>query len=351
MLLPSEEVSSGAVLHASEQKRLEALERIERAKAYQAEDDLDGAQAEVTNAWYALDEALKICPQNHRARFLLVSCSMNAEDFHRAKTEALVIYNDLTKEQLLQMSDSVLHLSIAHAAKMCNEVDEAIRFATEATNLYPTDPQPYMVLGECLHETNRMVEAEKSCRQSLSHNEAPGCKHPLNPQNLYFTLCCLAACLVSQDKYSEAEPYVHKAMKVDSGSATAWQHLLDIYKGQGRKAEALEVAQRLVDLDPSDSEAASALARLQCTTPDNGSDKNMRQREPASSAPAAPRRQHGQPSYAIPPADDHLEPGGYGEQKPYDHRAEAAAKEREDQYDNKNDCMDGWSKFTCCVFD
>ena len=44
--------------------------------------------AQVTNAWFALEEALALCPTNHRARFLLVSCAMNADDYPRAKTEA-----------------------------------------------------------------------------------------------------------------------------------------------------------------------------------------------------------------------------------------------------------------------
>ena len=43
---------------------------------------------EVTNAWFALEEALALCPTNHRARFLLVSCAMNADDYPRAKAEA-----------------------------------------------------------------------------------------------------------------------------------------------------------------------------------------------------------------------------------------------------------------------
>ena len=36
--------------------------------------------AQVTNAWFALEEALALCPTNHRARFLLVE-----------------VYDDITK--------------------------------------------------------------------------------------------------------------------------------------------------------------------------------------------------------------------------------------------------------------
>eukprot|EP00746_Dinoflagellata_sp_MGD_P039643 gnl/MRDRNA2_/MRDRNA2_195740_c0_seq1.p1 gnl/MRDRNA2_/MRDRNA2_195740_c0~~gnl/MRDRNA2_/MRDRNA2_195740_c0_seq1.p1 ORF type:complete len:371 (-),score=85.43 gnl/MRDRNA2_/MRDRNA2_195740_c0_seq1:17-1129(-) len=370
MVSPLEESAqkyNESVLQSSENKRIEALQRIERAKAYQADNDMDGAQAEVTNAWYALDEALAICPENHRARFLLVSCSMNAEDFQRAKSEALTIYNDLSKEQLLQMQDSVLHLSIAHAAKMCNEIEDAICFATEATELYPEDPQPYMVLGECLHELNRMSEAEQKCRESLAYNEAPDCKHPLNPQNMYFTLCCLAACLVSQSNLIEAEAYARKAIQVDQASPTAWQHLLDIYKAQGNVTEALKVAQHLVDLDPADSEAASALSKLK--TKDARDMNSQRQVHQAvgsnnvidssgraeGNSLAAPRRQPdghanqniSQPALLVGVEDDGLAPGHY--------RQGACRDDREEAYEKEKDCMDGWSGLfahgACCVFD
>merc|ERR1719183_1081607 len=125
----------------SEQKRQDALECIERARQFQSQEDMEGAQTEVTNAWYRLDEALAICPSNHRARFLLVSCAMNADDYQKAKVEAARIYQDLSREQLAQMKDSVLHLSIAHASKMLGETDDAIHFALEATTFYPDDPQ------------------------------------------------------------------------------------------------------------------------------------------------------------------------------------------------------------------
>jgi len=180
-------------LALSEAKRQEALELIERARHYQDQGDVESSQTEVTNAWYALDEALTICPSNHRARFLLVSCAMNAEDYARAKLEALTIYKDLSSEQLSSMGDSVLHLSIAHASKMLGDVDEALQFANEASELYPNDPQPFMVLGELLEAVGRNEEAEHNCRQALLRNDSPDCQHILNQQNVFFTLCCLTS--------------------------------------------------------------------------------------------------------------------------------------------------------------
>lgn len=241
-------------LAQSEQKRQEALDWIERARRHQAEGNLEGAQSEVTNAWYCLDEALSICPTNHRARFLLVSCAMNADDYQRAKLEAVRIYQDLTREQLHQMNDSVLHLSIAHAAKMLGEIEFAIRFALEATQLYSDDPQPYMVLGELHENIGQNQEAEQKCRQALMHNDSPNCKHQLNSQNVFFTLCCLGSCLVKQGKFSEAELFIHRAIQIDSTSTLGFRHLVDVYHFQGRFQEALQAAHKIREMDPADSE-------------------------------------------------------------------------------------------------
>merc|ERR1719375_801086 len=116
---------------------------------------------------------------------------MNADDYRRAKAEALRIYQDLTREELENMGASVLHLSIAHASKMLDDPADAIRFAAEATRLYPDDPQPYMVLGELYTSSGQHQDAEHVCRQALLHHDQPGCRLPLNQRNVFFTLCCL----------------------------------------------------------------------------------------------------------------------------------------------------------------
>jgi len=241
-------------LKQSESKRLEALERIEQARRYQAQGDLDASQTEVTNAWYALDEALEICPQNHRARFLLVSCAMNAEDYSRAKAESLKIYKDLNHDQLAGVSDSVLHLSIAHASKMLGELEDAVVYTKEATELYPDDPQPYMVLGELYEAVGRNQEAEKYCRQAILRNDAPECCHRLSEQNLFFTLCCLTSCLVRQARCTEAEHFCAKAIELDHTSTLAFRHLADVYHFQGRHDDALATCEKIQQMDPEDDE-------------------------------------------------------------------------------------------------
>merc|ERR1719171_2395440 len=102
----------------------------------------------MVDAWTTLEEALQICPWNHRARFLKASCAMNAENFELAKAEAEKIYNSLSREQVVAMNDSLLHLTITHASKMLGDMDNAIHYAAEAVHLFPQDAQAYMVYGE-----------------------------------------------------------------------------------------------------------------------------------------------------------------------------------------------------------
>jgi tetratricopeptide (TPR) repeat protein len=179
---------------------------------------------------------------------------MNADDYMRAKTEALRIYHDLSDDQMRQLNDSVLHLSIAHASKMLSEPEDALRFATEATVLFKEDPQPYMVLGELLMAADDHAKAEQRFRQAIMHHENPACEHPLNAQNVYFTLCCLGVSLTNQGKYSEAEFFLSKAAREDPCSTLALRHLVDVYHFQGNASKALLMAERVCALDPDDEE-------------------------------------------------------------------------------------------------
>ena len=250
---PAGPAGGSPAVESSEARRQEALSCIEKARELQLDGRVEDAQAEVTNAWFALEESLSLCPTNHRARFLLVSCAMNADDYQRAKAEALRIYTDLSREQLQQMDDSVLHLSLAHASKMLKDVKDAMRYANEACELYPEDPQSYMVLGELYDSVNEDELAEKFCRQAIFYNDAPNCKHPLNAHNVFFSLCCLGGSLIKQQKYSEAEKFLTKAAKVDQDSTLALRHLVEVYAQQDRKEFAILTAKRVVEIETAAS--------------------------------------------------------------------------------------------------
>lgn len=260
-------------LAASELKRKEALTCLEQSRDPNL--SAEARLAKIKDADAILEEALKVNPDNHRARFLLVSCAMNADNFQRAKDEGLIIWEALTPEQRGNMGDAVLHISLAHAAKMLGDLDDAIMFASEASHLYPEDPHPQMILGELFEASDQNAEAEQMCRQALRHTNEASCKHPLNPQSVYFTYCCLGACLIKQGKHTEAERFLTQALELGSSSTLAHRHLVDVYHFQGRHDEALQVAHRLAEMDPYDEEIRQKIEILMQTTGSEGEESGV----------------------------------------------------------------------------
>lgn len=249
-------------IDASEEKRCAALECIDDARELNSRGERDAAHAEIQRAWQLLDEALVLCPQNHKARFLLVSCAMNAEDFPRARLEALRIYEQMTEQQKLSLGDSVLHLSIAHASKMLGDNREAIEFAEEATRLYVDDPQPFLILGELLEAQGDVERAEQCCRKALSFNDDPDCRNPLTHHNLVFALCCLGCCLMKQGCYTDAESVLLKGYHIDQSALPALRHLADVYIVQDRLEDALDMAQCAQRYEPEDRELEGKVLQI-----------------------------------------------------------------------------------------
>lgn len=261
-------VDANSQVDPSEVKRKEALVCLEQSRDPSL--SADGRLQKMQEAWSILEAALTLNPQNHRARFLLVSCCMNGDDFRRAKDEGLKIYNALSHEQRAGMGDAVLHISLAHASKMLGELDDAIIFAKEASEAYPSDPHPFMILGELYEANDQNYEAEQMCRQALRHQKEASCKHHLNPQSVYFTYCCLGACLIKQGKHSEAEQFLGQAIDLGSSSTLAHRHLVDVYHFQGRHDEALQVAHRLAEMDQNDEEIRQKIDVLMQTSESEG---------------------------------------------------------------------------------
>lgn len=238
---------------ASEAQRRHALQLLDDARKCQQENRPDDATSKMMEARKALEKSLELCPANHKARILLVSYTINSEEYELSMKEALTIYNDLSKEQLRNMKDPVLHLSITHCAKMLSDIDTAISYAKEATEMYAEDPQPYMILGELYTSMGQHPEAEHQCRQALRFNDSPSSKNTLTQQNVYFTQCCLSASLIKQHKYTEAELYLTRAIQIDDRSTLAMHHLVNVYYFQNRKEDAMKVATHIQKLDPADS--------------------------------------------------------------------------------------------------
>lgn len=243
----------------SELKRMEALRELGSAAAAEPEERHQRMQ----HAWKILEEAVALNPHNNRARFLLVSCLMNNDDFRRAKMEGLKIYDSLSFEQRRRMGDAVLHISLAHSSKMLGELEDAVKFAAEASEAYPHDPHPHMILGELYEAMDENHKAEKKCRETLMYQNEPECKHPLSEQSVYFTLCCLGASLIKQEKLTEAERFLAQATELSSTSTLAFRHLVDVYDMQGRYEDALHVARHMETLDPEDDEIRQKIIILE----------------------------------------------------------------------------------------
>lgn len=258
-------------IELSETRRREALEHIENAGHCRSQDNHDGAMKELELARQALEAALEICPVNHRARFLLVSCLMSSEDYTKAKAEALHIHKALSQAQLKGMEDPLLHLSLVQACKMLGDLGDAVFFAEEATLLYPNDPQPYVVLGELLQRRGDHTRAEESLSEALMRTDDPICRHPLSHENLLFALCSLAHNLVRLGKFAEAEKFAVRGVQVNSDSALALKQLAEVYYCQGRLPEALQIIRRAARSDPQDEEVKERVAVLErCTEGHSG---------------------------------------------------------------------------------
>merc|ERR1719311_1398709 len=161
-----------------------------------------------------IDESLSLNPNNHRARLVVAGIAMDAEDFPRVMRECCAIYDRTTQEDRRQMGDAVLYLMLAHAAKMLGELEDAIRFASEAAGLYPRDPHPPMILGELYEIAGDNDQAERQCKKALVVHDERGCEKQLTPQSVYLTLTCLGGSLARQEKYVEAECFLKEAMKL-----------------------------------------------------------------------------------------------------------------------------------------
>jgi len=239
--------------------RMEALMCIKVCKESPGGES-DGKMGE---AWTLLEESIRLYPNNHRARFLIVSCAMTEDKFERAKSEGTIIFKSLSPEQRKQMGDAALHLSLAHASKMLGEVDDAIQYAKEASELYPSDPHPHMILGELYEAHGSAHDAERECREALRYRTEDSSNHALKSQSVYFTLCCLSASLTRQEKYSEAEKFLAEAVDVDPTSTLALRHLVDVYHFQNRIKDALDLAQKIAEHDPGDENVQEKIAILQ----------------------------------------------------------------------------------------
>jgi len=75
-----------------------------------------------------------------------------------------------------------LFFQLAEAFKINGERTQAIIFAQKAANLFPTYPNPHMMLGELLHAIGAYAESAQECKLALMHHansSSPAIRHPL----------------------------------------------------------------------------------------------------------------------------------------------------------------------------
>ena len=119
--------------------------------------------------------------------------------------------------------------------------------------LVAQQPETELALDEAarVFEQGKMAEAEQKLRSVLE-------KHPSNLQALVLQ----GAILDSQQRFSEADPYYQRAMKVAPGSAQLLNNLANHYLASGRPSQAREFYLKAVAIDPRHPNANLQLARM-----------------------------------------------------------------------------------------
>lgn len=231
-------MSLGGNEEQSERDRLEAIASIQRGRQASLEGDDGASELALDDAWRCLERSLVHNPGNQRARILLVACAITKEDFERAREEALRIHGGLSLQQLRDLGDSVLHMSICKASLMLGNTEESARFANEAAQLWPEDPQPLAVLGELAEKAGRDSDAERFSRQALLFHDDPQCRTRLRPDGLITALCCLGGVLHRRDRHAEAEELLLRAHREHPEEVLPLRLLVDVYAGMGQPDEA-----------------------------------------------------------------------------------------------------------------
>jgi len=134
------------------------------------------------------------------ARSYLVAVMIEDATLTQAKEQGLKICDELCKEHLaaslLCLGNGArlpifgLFFQLAEASKISGERTQAIKFAQMAANLFPTDPNPHMMLGELLHGIGAYAESAQECQLALVHHanlSSPAIRHP-SMCHAYWTL-------------------------------------------------------------------------------------------------------------------------------------------------------------------
>ena len=162
--------------------------------------------------------------------------------------EAEAVYQDVLKRE--PRNAEAWHLTGVAAGDRGNLV-KALEHIDKAIALNGDNHTYHANRGRMLMMLNRHAEAEPSYRRALSLKETKG----------YYD--SLGIALSQQEKYSQAEVYMRKALAIDPDFAGALRNLADLLQFQGRNTEAFEHYQRALALQPENADLYSNIGTLQ----------------------------------------------------------------------------------------
>jgi tetratricopeptide (TPR) repeat protein len=172
---------------------------------------------------------------------------------HRAYAPALEVF---TKgNHLFPHSERIL-AGLAVAVYARGAYDAALQYLCDASDLHPTDAQPYLFMGKM----QTLQSAQPSCvEEKLARFVA------LQPENAlpryYDALSLLSHQENSANGQKQVESLLKKAVELDPKFGAAYLQLGILYADRGDSSEALAAYQKAANADPELKEAHYRLAR------------------------------------------------------------------------------------------
>eukprot|EP00747_Dinoflagellata_sp_TGD_P178828 gnl/TRDRNA2_/TRDRNA2_28560_c0_seq1.p1 gnl/TRDRNA2_/TRDRNA2_28560_c0~~gnl/TRDRNA2_/TRDRNA2_28560_c0_seq1.p1 ORF type:complete len:452 (+),score=75.50 gnl/TRDRNA2_/TRDRNA2_28560_c0_seq1:27-1382(+) len=250
---------------ASEVQRARAMRCIERAQRFRAQGRHPLAKLQMRQGQRLLQETIDASPAILNARFLLVGCLLSMESFEEAKKHVLALYSCLSKQSIQEMRDPVLFLAVAHASRRLGEIESAIDYLQEATEVFPEHPQPCVYLSELLSYVGRTQTGAEASRLALARDAMPSCPSRLKSEERVRALRCLGECLTDQGLQTEAEACFREACEVESSTDVSADQVEQLRARKNQEAKSPETDCNAIADNISDIRKIRTLTAMQLT--------------------------------------------------------------------------------------
>jgi tetratricopeptide (TPR) repeat protein len=172
---------------------------------------------------------------------------------HRAYEPALEVF---TKGNHLFPRSARILAGLAVTAYARGAYDEALQYLCDASDLNPTDAQPYLFMGKM----QTVQTAQPSCVQEKLARFVG--MQPANAlARYYYALSLLNHSENAVDGDKQVESLLQKAVELDPRFGAAYLHLGILYSDHGDFSKAISAYQKAVNTDPELKEARYRLAR------------------------------------------------------------------------------------------